>query len=75
MRPNLAFGPIDSVTQYLLYLSVVVFGILLPLAIQKWIKARHEKQLLASTRIAVSDEIRANLKKVRESRDSTTRRS
>ena len=28
MRPNLALGPIDSVTQYLLYLSIVVLGVL-----------------------------------------------
>jgi hypothetical protein len=56
--------------QYLLYLSVVVFGILLPLAIQKWIKARHDKQLLATTRTALSDEVKVNLKRVQKSRDS-----
>jgi hypothetical protein len=70
VRPNLAFGPIDSVTQYLLYLSVVVFGILLPLAIQKWLKTRHDKQLLVTTRTALAEEVSANLKKVLKSRDS-----
>lgn len=70
MRPNLTFGPIDSVMQYLLYLSVVVFGILLPLVIQKGLKARHDKQLLESTRTALSDEIKTNLVKVLKSRDS-----
>ena len=30
MRPNLAPGPIDSIAQYLLYLSIVVPGVLLP---------------------------------------------
>ena len=34
MRPNLALGPNDSVTQYLLYLSSVVLGVLLPLLVQ-----------------------------------------
>jgi len=40
MRPNLALGPIDGVVQYLVYLSIVVLGVLLPLLIQKWRQRR-----------------------------------
>lgn len=70
MRPNLAFGPIDSLTQYLLYLSVVVFGILLPLAIQRWAKRRQERLLLAATRASLADEVAANRARVQKSHDS-----
>ena len=45
MRPNLALGPIDSVAQYLLYVSIVVLGVLLPILVQKWRQRRMDAAL------------------------------
>lgn len=70
MRPNLAFGPIDSIAQYLLYLSVVVLGVLLPLLLNKWRTRREEKRLLARTLAALADEIGANRRRVLKSHES-----
>lgn len=70
MRPNFTFGPIDSAAQYLLYLSIVVFGILLPLAIQRWAKRRQERQLRESTCADLAAEVAANRTKVDKSRSS-----
>ncbi len=53
MRPNLAFGPIDSVEQYLVYLSIVVLGVLLPLLVRKWRQRREHARLLAQTLTAL----------------------
>lgn len=70
MRPNLAFGPIDSIAQYLLYLSVVVLGVLLPLLLNKWRTRREEKRLLARTLAALADEVGANRRRVVKSHQS-----
>jgi hypothetical protein len=70
MRPNLALGPIDSVTQYLLYLSIVVLGVLLPLLLNKWRTRREKQQLLERTLKALNAEIVANRKRVLSSRDT-----
>ncbi|MDH5285621.1 MAG: hypothetical protein OEX23_03175 [Betaproteobacteria bacterium] len=70
MRPNFTFGPIDSVTQYLLYLSIVVLGILLPLAVQRWVKRRQDRQLLEGTRTALAAEVAANRARVARSQES-----
>ncbi len=64
MKPNLAFGPIDSVAQYLLYLSVVVLGVLLPLLVQRWRTRREQAALLARTVRAINAEIAANRRRV-----------
>jgi hypothetical protein len=68
MRPNLTFGPIDSLTQYLLYLSIVVLGVVLPLLVQKWRVRRERAQLLARTVTALDEELRANRRRVVGSR-------
>ena len=68
MRPNLALGPIDSVTQYLLYLSIVVLGVLLPLLLNKWRTRREKQQLLERTLKALTAETTANRKRVLSSR-------
>lgn len=70
MRPNLAFGPIDSIAQYLLYLSVVVLGVLLPLLANKWRTRREERRLLARTLAALLEETRGNRRRIVESLDS-----
>ncbi len=67
MKPNLAFGPIDSVAQYLLYLSVVVLGVLLPLLVQRWRTRREQAALLARTLRALDAEIAANRRRVKTS--------
>lgn len=73
MKPNLAFGPIDSVTQYLLYLSVVVLGVLLPFLLQKWRTHRENKQLLQRTLVDLAEELRANRRRVSNSRETYER--
>lgn len=70
MRPNLALGPIDSVTQYLLYLSIVVLGVLLPLLLNKWRTRREQQQLRERTLKAMTAEIVANRKRVVSSRET-----
>lgn len=70
MRPNLALGPIDSVAQYLLYVSIVVLGVLLPILVQKWRQRRHEAELVRRTLAALADEMRANRAKLARSRES-----
>lgn len=72
MRPNLAFGPIDSIAQYLLYLSVVVLGVLLPLLLNKWRTLREQRQLLERTLVALKDEVSGNRRRVASSHDSFT---
>lgn len=64
MRPNLAFGPIDGVGQYLLYLSVVVLGVLLPLLAARWKKRRDDRALAARTLAALKAEIGDNRRRV-----------
>jgi hypothetical protein len=64
MRPNLALGPIDSMSQYLLYLSIVVLGVLLPLLLNKWRSRREAKALLVRTVLAIDTEIAANRRRV-----------
>lgn len=70
MRPNLALGPIDGVVQYLVYLSIVVLGVLLPLLIQKWRVRRENARVLEQMLGSLRRELDANLKRVRASRDS-----
>ena len=70
MRPNLAFGPIDSVTQYLLYLSVVALGVLMPLLLQRWRTRREQKLLLARTLTALASEADGNRRRMLKSRES-----
>lgn len=70
MRPNFTFGPIDSVAQYLLYLSIVVLGILLPLATQRWVRRRQERQLREATIADLVAEVRTNRARVDKSRES-----
>jgi hypothetical protein len=73
MRPNLALGPIDSVTQYLLYLSIVVLGVLLPLLLNKWRTRREQRALLERTLKAMNAEIAANRKRVLSSHETLVR--
>jgi hypothetical protein len=73
MRPNLALGPIDSVTQYLLYLSIVVLGVLLPLLVQKWRTRREKAALLARTLAALLAETAANRRRVVSSHETLVR--
>jgi hypothetical protein len=68
VKPNLAFGPIDSVAQYLLYLSVVVLGVLLPLLLQRWRTKREKAALLERTLKSIDAEIAANHRRVTSSR-------
>jgi hypothetical protein len=70
MRPNLAFGPIDSVVQYLVYLSIVVLGVLLPLLVQKWRQRREHARLLARTLLSLRQEIEANRGRLQRSLES-----
>ncbi len=70
MRPNLAFGPIDSVMQYLLYLSVVVLGVLLPVLVQKWRTRREKAKLLQRSVVALRAEIEGNHQRMLQVRDS-----
>jgi type VI protein secretion system component VasK len=70
VKPNLAFGPIDSVTQYLLYLSVVVLGVLLPLLLQRWRNQREQARLLARTVASITAELSANRRRVIASRET-----
>lgn len=67
MRPNLAFGPIDGLAQYLLYVSVVVLGVLLPLVLNAWRTRRDERRLAARTVAALEEEMRDNLRRFRGS--------
>ena len=68
MRPNLAFGPIDSIAQYLLYLSVVVLGVALPLLIQRWRKKRDDAGLVARTAAALREELAENKARMLQSK-------
>jgi hypothetical protein len=70
MSPKLAFGPIDSITQYLLYLSVVVLGVLLPVLVQKWRTRREKAKLLARTLASLTTELQANRKRAEASQAS-----
>jgi hypothetical protein len=70
MRPNLAFGPIDSIAQYLLYVSVVVLGVVLPLLVQMWRQKRHDAKLVAETLSSLTREIQSNRERLSKSRDS-----
>ena len=70
MRPNLALGPIDSVAQYLLYVSIVVLGVLLPILVQKWRQRRMDAALVRRTLDALAEEIRGNRGRLAKSRAS-----
>jgi hypothetical protein len=70
MRPNLALGPIDSVAQYLLYVSIVVLGVLLPILVQKWRQRRQDAALVRRTLAALAEESRNNRSKLAKSRES-----
>ena len=70
MRPNLALGPIDSVAQYLLYVSIVVLGVLLPILVQKWRQRRQDAALVRRTLDALAEESRSNRGKLARSRAS-----
>jgi hypothetical protein len=70
MRPNLALGPIDSVAQYLLYVSIVVLGVLLPILVQKWRQRRQDAALVRRTLDALAEENRSNRSKLAKSRAS-----
>jgi hypothetical protein len=70
VKPNLAFGPIDSVAQYLLYLSVVVLGVLLPLLVQRWRTRREQAALLARTVRALNAEVAGNRRRVAASQQT-----
>lgn len=70
MRPNLALGPIDSVTQYLLYVSIVVLGVLLPILVQKWRQRRQDAALVRRTLDALAEEGRSNRRRLAKSRES-----
>jgi hypothetical protein len=61
MRPNFTFGPLDSVGQYLLYLSIVVVGVLLPLLLQKWREHRDNAERVDKTLSLIAAEIEVNL--------------
>jgi hypothetical protein len=67
MRPNFTFGPLDSVTQYLLYLSIVVIGVLLPLLLQKWREHRDNAARVEQTLAAIAGEIQGNRERVQVS--------
>lgn len=68
MRPNFALGPIDSIAQYLLYVSIVVLGVVLPLLVQKWRQRRERSRLLAHTIRALRNELSANRERLLVSR-------
>jgi hypothetical protein len=70
VRPNLALGPIDSVAQYLLYVSIVVLGVLLPIVVQKWRQRRLDAVLVRRTLDALAAESRSNRGKLANSRES-----
>ena len=70
MRPNLALGPIDSVTQYLLYLSIVVLGVLLPLLVNRWRNQRERRGLVERTIKALDAELSSNRRRVAASHRS-----
>jgi hypothetical protein len=70
VRPNLALGPIDSVAQYLLYVSIVVLGVLLPILVQKWRQRRQDAALVRRTLAALAEESRNNRSKLAKSRES-----
>jgi hypothetical protein len=67
MRPNFTFGPLDSVTQYLLYLSIVVIGVLLPLLLQKWRERRDNADRVKQTLVALAGEIQFNRERAQRS--------
>ncbi len=70
MRPNLALGPIDSLSQYLIYVSIVVLGVLLPLLVQRWRLARQNAKLAERTLRALIDELTSNRERLAVSRAS-----
>jgi hypothetical protein len=70
MRPNFTFGPIDSVVQYLLYLSIVVLGVVLPFLLQKWREHKNEKELVEQTIDALNSEINLNRDRAKKSHES-----
>ena len=70
MRPNLALGPIDSLSQYLIYVSIVVLGVLLPLLVQRWRQARQNANLADRTLRALTDELTSNRDRLVVSRAS-----
>jgi hypothetical protein len=70
MRPNLALGPIDSVAQYLLYVSIVVLGVLLPILVQRWRQRRQDAALVRRTLDALAEESRSNRRRLAKSRES-----
>jgi hypothetical protein len=72
MRPNFTFGPLDSIVQYLLYLSIVVLGVVLPFLLQKWRERRNESALVAQTVEAVSAEIDFNRERAKKSLETLT---
>jgi hypothetical protein len=67
MRPNFTFGPIDSIVQYLLYLSIVVLGVVLPFLLQKWRERRSERALVDETIESVGAEIDFNRERAKKS--------
>jgi hypothetical protein len=70
MRPNLALGPIDSIAQYLLYVSIVVLGVVLPILVQKWRQRRQDAALARRTGDALRDELATNRRRLAKTRDS-----
>lgn len=70
VKPQLALGPLDSAAQYLVYLSIVVLGVLLPLLAQKWRTARENRRLVDRTLKAIREEMSANRRRLAESRKS-----
>lgn len=73
MRPNLALGPIDTVTQYLLYLSIVVLGVLLPLVVQRWRTRREKAALRERSERALAAEHAGNRRRLLQSLASLER--
>lgn len=70
MKPNLAFGPIDTLTQYLLYLSIVVLGVLLPLLVQRWRNRREKAALRQRSERALAAEHAGNRRRLLQSLQS-----
>lgn len=70
MRSSLALGPIDSVAQHLLHLSIGVLGVLLPLLAQKWRPRRERARLLERTLKSFADEAAAKRRCLEASRKS-----
>jgi hypothetical protein len=72
MRPNFTFGPLDSIAQYLLYLSIVVLGVVLPFLLQKWRERRSERSLLEVTIDSLNAEINFNRERATKSLETLT---